>query len=411
MSDEVLGLDLRDELDVRLARHATREVGIALGVDAEQQSGAVATMGEVAREVVGSGGGRLSFVRGRADTLDVVVSRGDREDRQVALTLDHRPATTGRLDEPDMAGLVRRIAPRLARAALEELDGERSRLELEHQGARALYEELSGELETTNRGVVALYAELDDKTRLLREASESKTRFLNNISHELRTPGNSVLGLARLLLDPAADPLSEEQRRQVEFVRSSAEDLLRLVNELLDLARAESGRIDPVVEPLDLGELFAEIRGTIAPLVTRPEVRLIAEVPADVPPLRTDRTLLLHVLRNLLSNAVKFTEAGQVTLSAARGDGVVLLTVRDTGIGIPAEHLPRVFEEFYQVRSTVQARSRGSGLGLPFARRVTRVLGGDIRMDSVRGEGTTVTVELPTDGPPAPLPVVDGPAT
>ena len=265
----------------------------------------------------------------------------------------------------------------------------------------ALYDELSGELETTNQGVVALYAEIDDKSRQLREASESKTRFLNNISHELRTPGNSVLGLARLLLDPGAEPLTADQRQQVEFINASAEDLLRLVNELLDLAKAESGRIEPTADHVDLAAVFDELRGTIGPLVTRPGVTLDVRPPTGTEDLRTDSTLLRHVLRNLLSNAVKFTEEGSVTLTGHAEDGVVRITVSDTGIGIAEADQPRVFEEFFQVRGTLQSRSKGSGLGLPFARRLAILLGGDISLVSVPGEGTTFTLELPLAGPPA----------
>ena len=287
----------------------------------------------------------------------------------------------------------------------DELHRVNIELEETNRGVLALYDELSGELETTNQGVVALYAEIDDKSAQLREASESKTRFLNNISHELRTPGNSVLGLARLLLDPDAEPLSGEQRRQVEFIAASAEDLLRLVNELLDLAKAESGRLEPSVAPVDLGELFEELRGTTAPLLSRPGVQLVIEPPRGVGILDTDRTLLRHVLRNLLSNAVKFTESGTVSMTATREGDVARIAVRDSGVGIAEDDQPRVFEEFFQVRGALQSQAKGSGLGLPFARRVARVLGGDLLLTSAAGEGSTFTVELPVAGPgPMPAP-------
>ena len=265
----------------------------------------------------------------------------------------------------------------------------------------ALYQELSGELETTNQGVVALYAEIDDKSRQLREASEAKTRFLRNISHELRTPGNSVLGLSRLLLHAEAEPLTEEQRRQVEFIEASALDLVRLVNELLDLARAESGHIEPTVDDVDLQKLFGELAGTTAPLVSRPGVTLVVEDASPVGVIRTDRTLLAHVLRNLLSNAVKFTETGEVRMSAQSDGSVVRITVRDTGIGIAPADQPKVFEEFFQVRTRLQAGAKGSGLGLPYARRIANILGGDLTLSSDLGEGSTFVVELPIVGPSA----------
>ena len=299
-----------------------------------------------------------------------------------------------RLQNRDLVAVLEEV-----QARKEELERVNAELEETNRGVMALYGELSDELERTNQGVVALYAEIDDKNRLLGEASESKTRFLNNISHELRTPGNSVLGLARLLLDPAAEPLTDEQRHQVELISASAEDLLRLVNELLDLAKAESGRIEAVVDDVDLAALFDELRGTTEPLVTRPGVTLVVEPPRGVTGFRTDRTLLRHLLRNLLSNAVKFTESGSVTMTADADAGVVTFSVRDTGVGIAEADQAKVFEEFFQVRGALQATVTGSGLGLPFARRVCRILGGDLRLSSTPGEGTTFSFALPTTGP------------
>jgi signal transduction histidine kinase len=279
-----------------------------------------------------------------------------------------------------------------------ELVARLEELETSHREVVASYSELSDELERTNQGVVALYAEIDDKSRLLREANESKSQFLNNISHELRTPGNSVLGLARLLLDPAAEPLSEEQRQQVELIRSSAEDLVRLVNELLDLAKAESGRIEPVLDVVDLASLFDELRGTTAPLVSRPGVELVVEAPVLHDELLSDASLLRHVLRNLLSNAVKFTERGSVRMTGVQTGRLLQLQVCDTGIGIAEADQPRVFEDFYQVRNMLQSEVKGSGLGLPYARQLTRVLGGELRLRSTVGKGTTFEVLLPMGG-------------
>ena len=185
----------------------------------------------------------------------------------------------------------------------------------------------------------------------------------------------------------------------MEFIATSAEDLLRLVNELLDLAKAESGRLEPSVAPVDLVELFEELRGTTAPLLSRPGVQLVIEPPRSVGVLDTDRTLLRHVLRNLLSNAVKFTESGTVSMTATREGDVARIAVRDSGVGIAEDDQPRVFEEFYQVRGALQSQAKGSGLGLPFARRVARVLGGDLLLTSAAGQGSTFTVELPATGP------------
>ena len=338
------------------------------------------------------------------------------------VTLEKRITSPVLLDDVRGSDLRRRLAASVHRSPLDELRTQNAELlaaldeaqarkqellqvnaELEetNHGVLALYNELSTELEDTNRGVVALYAEIDQKNALLREASESKTRFLRNISHELRTPVNSVLGLARLLLDRnGVDPLTDEQRHQIEFINSSGEDLLRLVNELLDLAKAESGRIEPVIDDVDLATLFRELEGTTRPLITRDDVRLVVEEPTEVTRLRTDGTLLRHVLRNLLSNAVKFTEHGAITLAATPvEDGrMVRVSVRDEGIGISPEDQAKVFEEFYQVRGRLQTSAKGTGLGLAFARRVAVILGGDLRVQSTPGEGSTFLVELPVDG-------------
>jgi signal transduction histidine kinase len=258
----------------------------------------------------------------------------------------------------------------------------------------ALYHQLSDELEETNRGVVALYAELDEKSVQLGAASEAKSRFLANVSHELRAPVTAIIGLARLLGDPASEPLSTEQQRQVELIGNSAGDLLTLVNDLLDLAKAEAGRVEPEWSEVDLRALFGQLRGTLRPLATRPEVAFVVEEPS-VPTVRTDEVLLTRVLRNLLTNAIKFTAAGEIRLAVRRVAEDVEFTVADTGTGIPAELHERIFEEFYQVPGRPALSGKGTGLGLPYARRLVGILGGGMRVESAPGEGSTFTVRLP----------------
>ncbi|WP_434090244.1 sensor histidine kinase [Micromonospora avicenniae] len=264
-----------------------------------------------------------------------------------------------------------------------------------NRGVLALYGQLSEELEATNRGVVALYAELDEKSAQLRAASESKSRFLANVSHELRAPVTAIIGLGRLLADSASDPLTGEQSQQVELIRSSATDLLTLVNELLDLAKAESGRIELNVAEVDLRPVFGQLRGTLRAVATRPEVKLVVEEPPAAT-LRTDEVLLGQVLRNLLHNGLKFTERGEVRLRALRRDDHWALTVTDTGPGIAPELHERIFEEFYQAPGTT--RVGGTGLGLPYARRLVTLLGGTLELTSEPGRGSTFTVTLPVGG-------------
>ncbi len=279
-------------------------------------------------------------------------------------------------------------------------------MEETNRGVLALYSELSEELEETNRGVVALYAELDEKSRQLREASEAKSRFWANVSHELRTPVNAVVGLAELLRADADAP-AEERAHRLSLIADSGRTLLALVDELLDVAKAESGTLDPQWAPLDLRAVLAHLDGTLRGLA-RPGVALrIDPAPAGPGTLLGDETMLVRILRNLLSNALKFTERGSVELATRVEDGpdggpVLVLTVTDTGIGIPADQQERVFEEFYQVRGPHQRGRRGTGLGLPYARRLTEILGGTLRLDSEPGRGTAITVRLPAHpAPPA----------
>ncbi|RAJ45505.1 signal transduction histidine kinase [Kitasatospora sp. SolWspMP-SS2h] len=292
------------------------------------------------------------------------------------------------------------------RAQREELRRLNSELEETNRGVLALYSELSEELEETNRGVVALYAELDEKSQQLREASEAKSRFWANVSHELRTPVNAVVGLAELLRADADAP-AEERAHQLSLIADSGRTLLALVDELLDVAKAESGTLDPQWAPLDLRAVLAHLDGTLRGLA-RPGVALrIGPAPAGPEALLGDETMLVRILRNLLSNALKFTERGSVELATRVEDGpdggpVLVLTVTDTGIGIPADQQERVFEEFYQVRGPHQRGRRGTGLGLPYARRLTEILGGTLRLDSEPGRGTAITVRLPAHpAPPA----------
>lgn len=310
--------------------------------------------------------------------------------RAIAAAAAPRPLDELRLENRDLITTLNEV--REKQEQLIQLNGE---LEETNRGVMAMYAQLSDELEETNRGVVALYAELDDKTFQLNAANEAKTRFLASVSHELRSPVSSIVGLVKLLLDPGdTTPISEEQRTQLGYIENSSRDLLQLVNALLDLSKAESGRLEPEIATFELRPLLSELRGSLRPLV-QPGVELVLEV-SKAGSIESDRTLLAQVLRNLLVNALKFTESGSVTLTCKDVAGyAVEFSVRDTGIGIALEDQPRIFEEFYQVRGPLQARSKGTGLGLPYAKRVTEMLGGALELESERGAGSTFRFRLP----------------
>ena len=257
-------------------------------------------------------------------------------------------------------------------------------------------EALRDELEETNQGVLALYAELDVQAEQLRQASDLKSRFLAYMSHEFRTPLGSILSMTRLLEDGMDGPLTDEQRRQVRFISASTSELREMVDDLLDLAKIEAGRITISPAWFDLMDLFSALRGMFRPLVEGDRLDLLFEDPPALPMLYTDDKKLAQILRNFISNALKFTPNGQVVVSARmQGDDSVRFSVRDTGIGIPAELQSTLFEDFVQVDTPLQKRLRGTGLGLSLCKRFAELLGGHVGVDSVVGEGSDFYVVLP----------------
>ncbi|AHY58684.1 sensor histidine kinase [Stenotrophomonas rhizophila] len=255
---------------------------------------------------------------------------------------------------------------------------------------------LRAELDETNQGVLALYAELDQQAEQLREVSELKSRFLSYMSHEFRTPLGSILSMTRLLEDGMDGPLTDEQRRQVRFISASTSELREMVDDLLDLAKIEAGRITISPAWFDLMDLFSALRGMFRPLVEGDQLDLLFEDPPALPMLYTDDKKLAQILRNFISNALKFTPNGQVVVSARmQGDDSVRFSVRDTGIGIPADLQSTLFEDFVQVDTPLQKRLRGTGLGLSLCKRFAELLGGHVGVDSVVGEGSDFYVVLP----------------
>jgi signal transduction histidine kinase len=266
----------------------------------------------------------------------------------------------------------------------------------ELQTLRLEADALRAELEETNQGVLALYAELDQQAEQLREVSELKSRFLSYMSHEFRTPLGSILSMTRLLEDGMDGPLTDEQRRQVRFISTSTSELREMVDDLLDLAKIEAGRITISPAWFDLMDLFSALRGMFRPLVEGNQVDLVFDDPPALPMLYTDDKKLAQILRNYISNAMKFTPNGQVVVSARlEGEHSVRFSVRDTGIGIPAELQSTLFEDFVQVDTPLQKRLRGTGLGLSLCKRFAELLGGYVGVDSVVGEGSDFYVILP----------------
>jgi signal transduction histidine kinase len=264
--------------------------------------------------------------------------------------------------------------------------------------------ELNSELGDTNRGVVALYAELDERAEQLRRASESKSRFLSNMSHEFRTPLTSIMALSRLLLDGVDGELNTEQLKQIGYIRKSAEDLLELVNDLLDLAKVEAGRIELRLAEFNVADLFGGLRGSLKPLRDK-EVALIFDPATDLPALYSDEGKVTQVLRNFISNALKFTQSGEVHVSAHYDSREARITfaVADTGIGIAPEDQERIFEEFTQIDGELQKAAKGTGLGLPLTRKLAELMKGEVWVESEVGRGSTFYLTIPVELPGRPV--------
>jgi signal transduction histidine kinase len=439
----ILSTEIRFEQDVVAARQRTHQIAALLGFDTQQQTRMATAVSEIARNAFQyAGGGRVEFaVEGQTAPQICLIRIADRGPgiKELNRILDGQYSSkTGmglgiigarrlmdRFEIQCVPGggttiSMRKLLPRNAPLVTPDTAG-RMAAELIRQTPHGLLEEvrqqnqdllntlgelrqrqeelsrLNQELEDTNRGVVALYAELDERADHLRRADEVKTRFLSNMTHEFRTPLNSILALTRLLIDGPDGGLPPEQERQVYFIRKSAENLSELVNDLLDLAKVQAGKI--VIRPLefDVRNLFGALRGMLRPLLLNTSVDLVFEEPEGIPLMCSDEGKISQILRNFISNALKFTEAGEVRVSAQLApDGRnAIFTVSDTGIGIAPEHLHAIFQEFTQLENPAQRRVRGTGLGLPLSKKLCELLGGSVSVASQPGLGSTFSVTVP----------------
>ncbi|MFZ1006415.1 MAG: ATP-binding protein, partial [Candidatus Sulfotelmatobacter sp.] len=421
----LLTMEVRYEHDVVLARQRARYVSAALKFDVQEQTRIATAVSEIVRNAFEYGGGgsiefqldnglRRMFLisirdKGRGIRnldeilggkyvsktgmgLGMIGAKRLMDDFQVetepgkgtVVTLGKTiPTKFTRLSNTELNALLTTIERKPSENPYEELEQQNKELmrTLEELRARqAELAQLNKELDETNRGVVALYAELNDKADFLQRASELKSHFLSNMSHEFRTPLNSVLALSQILLDHMDGDLTPEQEKQVTFIRRSAQDLTDLVNDLLDLAKVEAGKVTIRPSPFKVETLFAALRGMLRPLLSQnSSVSLVFEDPVDIPELYTDEAKISQVLRNFISNALKFTERGEVRVSVQTGhDNTVVFAVADTGIGIASENHERIFEEWTQVEGKLQKVAKGTGLGLPLSRKLAQLLGGNV---------------------------------
>jgi signal transduction histidine kinase len=448
-------ISLHFEYDLVAARRRARQIAALLGYEDQDQTRIATVASEIARNALRyGGGGRVEFgvdrngngagslvmtvtdrgpgipnldevLNGRYESqtgmgIGIVGARRLMDDLQISTKAGQGTTVTLRkllsARAPDLTGDgLRRLTDELARqrpdSPLEEIQQQNAELlhalgELNER--QNDMERLNQELEDTNRGVLALYAELDEKAESLRRSDQVKTRFLSDMSHEFRTPVNSILALTRLLTE---SPLTEEGQKQLDLVRRAAEDLESLVNDLLDLAKIEAGKIEVRPAEFEVATLFSALRGMLRPLLLNRSLSLVFDEPEGLPVMFTDEGKVSQVLRNFISNALKFTEAGEVRVSAERAGQSVCFRVSDTGIGIAVEDQERIFEEFTQVSNPLQRNQKGTGLGLPLTRKLAGILGGTVGVRSTPGVGSTFWAEIPIeyDGPGVhrPVPPVD----
>jgi signal transduction histidine kinase len=429
-TQRILNIGLDNEQDVVLVRQRARQVSNLLGFSQQDQVRIATAVSEVARGAcqVGTGGRASYAIDGleRRQFLEVTIRTGSVVSGVVpddAIVTAHRLMDECQVVQGGAGTTVVTMRkalppqPPVGSARLAEIAAQLARdnavansyLEVQQQNRelvstlaelRERQEDLlalTRELEDTNRGIVALYAEIEDKAERLRRADEMKSRFLSNTSHELRTPLSSIRALAKLLLDRMDGELTSEQERQVRFIESAAFDLSELVNDLLDLAKIEAGKVEVQTAPVVVENLFRALKGMLRPLVDAARVELVFEPAEAIEPFESDEGKIAQVLRNFISNALKFTEQGAVTVSAAydaQADTIVL-AVSDTGIGIGPDNLQLIFEEFSQIEHPLQRRSKGTGLGLPLCRKLAELLGGNVDVSSQIGAGSTFRLVLP----------------
>jgi signal transduction histidine kinase/ActR/RegA family two-component response regulator len=439
----ILTVTIKYEHDVVAARRRARQIAGLLGFESQDQSRIATAVSEIARNAFNyADGGRVEFqvegeatqqtllievkdqgpgiaelenvlqgqyrsatgmglgIMGARRLMDVCEINSSRESGTTVLMKKTLPKKAPVVTAERMRTLAGQLASERPQSSLEEIqqqNGELIRLLDELRRRQDDLERLNRELEDTNLGVIALYADLDEKASALRRADEMKSRFLSNMSHEFRTPLNSIMAISQLLLNRSDGDLTEEQEKQVGFIRKGAAVLLEMVGDLLDLAKIEAGMVEVHPAEFTVENLFSALRGVFRPMLPNKAIDLIFEEVGEIPALSTDEVKVTQILRNLISNALKFTERGEVRVRAAlaaEGDDVTFY-VADTGIGIAAADQAHIFEEFIQVENPLQRHAKGTGLGLPLCRRLARLLGGDVAVESEVGVGSTFSATIP----------------
>ena len=435
-----LGLvDVRGEDDVVRAHQTTRTIAAQLGFSTFEQTRIATAVSEIARNALTyASGGTVTFglddaggalaitvvdhgpgipdvaallssertatmglgagIPGARRLMDTFVIDSSPGGTRVEMTR-RIPRRTGKLDAARVTTMQLQLAGQLADEPSQEI--RRLQRDVAERDRRLV--ELTEELTETNRGVMALHAELDDRAEYQHRAVELRTRLLSEMGHELCTPLHSLATISQFLLDRLDGELTSEQDRQVRIIHEIAESLTAYVNDLLDLARTDAGRAVVQLTRFPVEAVLRSLRRILQPLVP-PGVALRIAVEPGLPPITSDEQKLSQIIRNLVANALKFTERGAVEIRARRAADGIVFEVADSGIGIAPEHHELIFHEFAQVDGHVQPRMRGSGLGLPLSRRLAELLGGTLTVTSEIGVGSTFRLELPLEAGVAAVP-------
>ena len=439
----ILKLAVGNELDVVAARQRAREIAVHCNFAMQDQVRIATSVSELARNVYNyAQGGRVEFAIAEVDgqqVLEITIedagpgfghldevlggsyksSTGmglgilgarrlmDRFDIRSApgsgtQIIMHKllPGECERMTAPMVGSLGERLRAKVPETMLAEVQQQNQELLSTLAELKARQEELlrlTSELEETNRGMVALYAELDEKAENLRRSDMMKSRFLSNMSHEFRTPLSSIRALSKLLLARTDGNLTYEQDKQVNYILQGTLSLGDMVDDLLDLAKIEAGKVDVHAEQFEVADMFSTLRGMLRPLLVNPALSLVFHTPAPGLVMHTDQGKLAQILRNFVSNAIKFTETGEILVQAVVRplEAMIDFSVADTGIGIDADHLELIFEEFSQVENRLQAKVKGTGLGLPLCRQLAALLGGSVEARSIPGAGSVFTATIP----------------
>ncbi len=437
----LLKVQIRYEQDVVLARRRARQITHALKFPAQDQVRIATALSELVRNVFQyTPGGQVEFTLDSGPPSRLVIAVTDRgpgiarlDDilagdyvsktgmgvglsgaRRLVDSFTIQSASDGTRIE--LGAHLPRHAPPVTRAigaqvadalATEEPQNPFEEMQRQNQELLAALSEVQSqqvrltqlnlELEETNRGVVALSSELEQRADYQKRASELKTEFLSTITHELRTPLNSIISISSILLDRLDGELTDEQERQIGFIRGSARELSAMVNDVLDLAKVEAGKV--VIRPrrFEVDEMFRVLRGMLKPLIqpNHPVELIFEDIGAELP-LMSDEGKVSQILRNFISNALKYTLAGEIRVSARAIDTEwIEFAVADTGIGIALEDQDRIFEDFAQIEGDHQIRIKGTGLGLPLSKKLAEMLGGQVVVKSAPGEGSTFALILP----------------